>query len=97
MGEGLKMARAAAKATRTEKSPPKGECPRCSGDHAGRGCKAPFVKSWPGRPAMKILLRFPDGMTLDMISALTQDQFERVNAVCLEAWKGEPEAPAVPS
>lgn len=52
---------------------------------------------------MKTLLRFPDGMTMAMTSALTLDQFTRIEAVCREAWglpvKGaaEPESPAVPS
>lgn len=77
-------------------------CKRCGKTgHGGRKCKAPFAKSWPGRTAMKILLRFPDGMTLDMSAALTQDQFDRIHAVCLETWRGtapsETATAAVPS
>ena len=77
-------------------------CKRCgSTTHVGPRCKAPFAKSWIDQPAMKILLRFPDGMTMDMTAALTLDQFTRIEAVCREAWgtgaKAESESPAVPS
>jgi hypothetical protein len=79
-----------------------GICKRCGKDAHGkeRGCKAPFSKSWVSQPAMKILLRFPDGMTMDMTAPLTLDQFTRIEAVCREAWgipaKSEAEAKMTP-
>lgn len=33
--------------------------------HTGRECKATFRKKWPGRPALKMLLRSADGNTVE--------------------------------
>jgi hypothetical protein len=64
-------------------------CKRCEKPgHNGRRCKAPFSKSWPNRPAMKMLLRCPDGMTIDLTMVLTQEQYERAYQLSLDVWKG---------
>ncbi len=72
-------------------------CKRCGkmGHGKGRKCKAPFAKSWLGQTAMKVTLRGVD-MTLEMTCALTQDQHDRIYAVCLEAWKGPVSSTDVP-
>ncbi len=85
MGEGLKRARAAAKATRSESV--QGGCPRCGGNHLGRHCKAPFRKSWPGKAAMVLRLRAADGSYVELTSDLSPELFERAQALQLDAIK----------
>lgn len=81
MGEGLKRARAATKATRATH----GACPRCVGDHLGRHCKAPFRKSWIGKPAMVMKLRSKDGTCFELTCDLSPELYERAQSLQLDA------------
>lgn len=55
-------------------------CKKCGKPgHQARGCKAPFSKSWKGRPAIKFLVRGKDGSTVEIAGPIPDDLEE-------EAW-----------
>ena len=56
--------------------------------HSGRECKAPFRKRWPGKPALKMLLRAPSGSTFEITCEITAEQFVELSAVQLNVIRG---------
>lgn len=60
----------------------------CNGQgHAGRDCKAPFSKKWPGCPALKMRLRDSSGMTMEIELKLTEALYEELRAFQLDVMK----------
>jgi hypothetical protein len=55
--------------------------------HAGRKCPAPFKKRWPGKPAIKLLVRTEQGNEIEMISPLSPATYDQAMALWMAICK----------
>ena len=45
--------------------------------HRAEKCKAPFSKRWPGKHAIKLTLRNPDGVGVEYVAGMSEEDYRR--------------------